>query len=62
VSPTSRALWQRSFDYFVHHHERSLNYYHKRSNVGPTFHMIKSKFATKVLLTSPLAHVNEILS
>lgn len=61
-SPASRALWGRMHDFFTYNREEFLKHYHKRSNVETAFHMIKSKFGTKVRSKSATAQVNEVLA
>ena len=61
-SPASRALWARAFDFFTYNREEFLKNYHKRSNVETTFHMIKSKFGSRVRAKTPTAQVNEVLA
>lgn len=61
-SHESRALWHRMFNFFTYHREEFLAHYHQRSNVETTFHMIKSKFGTRVRAKTPTAQVNEVLA
>ena len=56
----SKALWRRTHDFFIHNREEFLRYYHKRSNVETTFHMIKSKFGTRIRSKTAVAQVNEV--
>ncbi|HTV74660.1 MAG TPA: transposase [Candidatus Acidoferrales bacterium] len=60
-SKESRALWRRMHDFFTHNREEFLQHYHKRSNVETTFHMIKSKFGSRVRSKTPVAQTNEVL-
>jgi transposase len=62
VSPESRARWRTMFEFFTYNREEFLKYYHQRSNVETTFHMIKSKFGTRVRAKTPTAQVNEVLA
>jgi transposase len=50
------------YEFFTYHREEFLTHYHKRSNVETTFHMIKSKFGTRVRAKTPTAQVNEVLA
>lgn len=50
------------FNFFTYHREEFLAHYHQRSNVETTFHMIKSKFGTRVRAKTPTAQVNEVLA
>jgi transposase len=61
VSQGSRELWRRMWEFFTYHREEFLAHYHQRSNVETTFHMIKSKFGTRVRAKTPTAQVNEVL-
>jgi transposase len=56
-----RDTWARAFHYFSYHREEFLAHYHQRSNVETTFHMIKSKFGTRLRSKTPIAQVNELL-
>ncbi len=61
VSPESRARWKSMYDFFAYHREEFLKHYHQRSNVETTFHMIKSKFGSRVRAKTSTAQVNEVL-
>ena len=45
----------------MYEREEFALHYHKRSNVETTFHMIKSKFGTRIRSKTPVAQVNEVL-
>jgi transposase len=49
------------YHFFMFNREEFLRFYHARSNVETTFHMIKAKFGTKVRSKTETAQVNEIL-
>jgi transposase len=61
-SAASRALWRRTFDFFIHNRQEFLKHYHQRSNVETTFHMIKAKFGSRVRSKAPVAQTNEVLA
>lgn len=47
---------------FVHlRRDEFLRHYHRRSNVETTFHMIKSKFSSRIRSKTPIAQTNEVL-
>jgi hypothetical protein len=56
--PTSGARCSISSNY---RRDEFLTHYYKRSNVETTFHMIKSKFGTRIRSKTPVAQVNELL-
>ncbi|MGC2361744.1 MAG: transposase [Candidatus Cybelea sp.] len=62
VTQGSRELWRRMYEFFTYNREEFLAHYHQRSNVETTFHMIKSKFGTRVRAKTPTAQVNEVLA
>jgi transposase len=62
ITPGSRELWRRMWEFFTYHREDFLAHYHQRSNVETTFHMIKSKFGSRVRAKTPTAQVNEVLA
>ena len=53
--PRSDRLWNKAFHYYNFNREEFLEHYHKRSNMEPTFHMIKSKFGGSVRTKTPVA-------
>lgn len=59
-SPAS-DLWRKMFHFYCYRQQEFLAYYHKRSNVETTFHMIKAKFGTAIRSKTPTAQVNELL-
>ena len=64
ASPFQRRgaeVWARAFHLFSYRRQEFLTHYHKRSNVETAFHMIKSKFGTRIRSKSPVAQVNELL-
>ncbi|MDE2940195.1 MAG: transposase [Chloroflexota bacterium] len=54
-------IWQKAYHFFQLHREAFLDFYHKRSNVETTFHMIKAKFGGAVRSKTPEAQINEVL-
>ncbi len=54
-------VWMAAYHYYNLHRAEFLRYYHKRSNVETTFHMIKSKFGAQVRSKTFEAQVNETL-
>jgi transposase len=54
-------LWRQMYHYFSYNTERFMQYYHKRSNVETTFHMIKSKFGDALRSKTERAQINEAL-
>lgn len=61
VKGEGAELWRKMYGFFMYRREEFLAHYHKRSNVETTFHMIKSKFGTRIRSKSPVAQVNELL-
>jgi transposase len=57
----ARNLWAKAYHLFMYEREEFALHYHKRSNVETTFHMIKSKFGTRIRSKTPVAQVNEVL-
>jgi transposase len=55
------ALWKQMYHYFSFNTEKFMSYYHKRSNVESTFHMIKSKFGDALRSKTERAQINEAL-
>jgi len=53
--------WVKLFHYYNFKREEFLTHYHKRSNVEPTFHMIKAKFGEKLRCKTETAQFNEAL-
>jgi transposase len=56
-----KDVWARAFHFFTHNNAEFARYYHKRSNVETTFHMIKAKFESAVRSKTYVAQVNEVL-
>jgi hypothetical protein len=54
-------LWYKMYHYFMYRKEEFLGHYHRRSNVETTFHMIKSKFGSRIRSKTEVAMVNEVL-
>ena len=55
------SLWESAFHFYQLHRAEFLGFYHKRSNVETTFHMIKAKFGAAVRAKTTVAQVNEVL-
>ncbi len=55
------AQWMRMLHYYNFRREEFLHFYHRRSNVETTFHMIKAKFGGRVRAKTQTAATNEIL-
>ncbi len=53
--------WNKMLSYYRYRRDDFLSHYHRRSNVETTFHMIKSKFGTRVRSKTEIAQVNEVL-
>ena len=53
--------WDKMLHYYLYRKEDFLHHYHRRSNVETTFHMIKSKFGSRIRSKSGVAMVNEVL-
>jgi transposase len=51
----------RVLRYYNFKREEFLQFYHRRSNVETTFHMIKAKFGGRVRSKTQIAATNEIL-
>ena len=56
------TTWERAFYFFNFHRDEFYEYYHQRSNVETTFHMIKAKFGSAVRAKTKVAQVNEVLA
>lgn len=54
-------LWAKIYHYYVRNRAGFLQYYHKRSNIETTFHMIKSKFGQRLRSRTLTAQINEAL-
>ena len=54
-------LWERAYHFYQLHRAEFLGFYHKRSNVETTFHMIKAKFGAAVRAKTTVAQINEVL-
>jgi transposase len=54
-------LWEKMFHFYMYRREEFLGFYHRRSNVETTFHMIKSKFGASVRSKTGVAQLNEVL-
>lgn len=54
-------LWNKMLGYYQYRKDDFLRHYHKRSNVETTFHMIKSKFGSRIRSKTETAMVNEVL-
>ena len=55
------ASWDKMLHYYQYRKDDFLRHYHRRSNVETTFHMIKSKFGSRIRSKSAPAMVNEVL-
>jgi transposase len=55
------GLFEKMFHYYSFNRDSFLNQYHKRSNVETTFHMIKSKFGSRLRSKGTTAQINEAL-
>lgn len=55
------ASWDKMLHYYLYRKDDFLRHYHRRSNVETTFHMIKSKFGSRIRSKSATAMVNEVL-
>jgi len=53
--------WDKMLHYYLYRKDDFLHHYHRRSNVETTFHMIKSKFGSRIRSKSGVAMVNEVL-
>ena len=56
------GLFEKMFHVFSLNREFFLAHYHKRSNVETTFHMIESKFGSRLRSKTPVAQTNEALA
>jgi transposase len=61
ASRKKSELWDKMLGYYQYRKGDFLRHYHKRSNVETTFHMIKSKFGSRIRSKSATAMVNEVL-
>lgn len=55
------GMFETMFHYFSLNRDAFLSQYHKRSNVETTFHMIKSKFGSRIRSKGATAQINEAL-
>lgn len=55
------AVWTRMLSFYNDNREEFMTYYHKRSNIETTFHMIKSKFGQRLRSKTLTAQINEAL-
>ncbi len=55
-------VWHKMFHYYAFKRDEFLRHYHRRSNVETTFHMIKSKFGSRIRSKTPIAQTNEVLA
>ena len=55
------ATWNKMMHYYLYRRDDFLKHYHRRSNVETVFHMIKSKFGSRIRSMSDTAQVNEVL-
>jgi len=61
ASRKKSETWNRMLHYYLYRKVEFLQHYHRRSNVETTFHMIKSKFGSRIRSKSANAMVNEVL-
>ena len=61
ASRKKSAVWNKMLHYYLYRKDDFLQHYHRRSNVETTFHMIKSKFGSRIRSKSGTAMVNEVL-
>ena len=61
ASGKAGGMFETMFHYYSLHREDFLTQYHRRSNVETTFHMIKSKFGSRLRSKGATAQVNEAL-
>ena len=54
-------MWKRLYAYFILNEDSFKEHYHRRSNVGTCFSMIKGKFGDFVRSKTETGQVNEIL-
>ncbi len=59
--PHHSAIWNRMFHFYSFNQQRFMQYYHKRSNVETTFHMIKAEFGDRLRSKTRTAQINEAL-
>jgi transposase len=60
-SKDAPSIWIRMFNYFQERPEQYMHFYHKRSNVETTFHMVKSRLGEFLKCKNFNAQRNEIL-
>jgi transposase len=53
--------WDKMLHYYLYRRDDFLRHYHRRSNVETAFHMIKSKFGSRIRSKTEVAQVNEVL-
>jgi transposase len=61
ASRKKAEAWDKMLHYYHYRKDDFLRHYHRRSNVETTFHMIKSKFGSRIRSKSATAMVNEVL-
>ncbi len=61
TSKNHSAIWKRMFHFYSFNQARSMQSYHKRSNVETAFHMIKSKFGDRLRSKTRTAQINEAM-
>jgi transposase len=61
ASRKKSALWDKMLGYYQYRKEDFLKNYHLRSNSETVFHMIKSKFGSRIRSKTDTAQVNEVL-
>jgi hypothetical protein len=61
ASRKKSALWDKMLGYYQYRKEDFLKNYHLRSNVETVFHMVKSKFGSRIRSKTDTAQVNEVL-
>lgn len=61
ASRKKSAVWDKMLHYYMFRRDDFLNYYHRRSNVETTFHMIKAKFGSRIRSKTEIAQMNEVL-
>lgn len=62
ANPYGTDAWGRAYHYFMFNREQFLRFYHARSNVETTFHMVKAKFGSRIRSKTPVAQHNEIVA
>lgn len=55
------GLFEKMFHFYQYNRDAFLSHYHKRSNGETVFHMIKSKFSTRLRSKGDTAQINEAL-